>query len=44
MEYKIKLNEEFANIYEKAAKYVDMTVEDILEQALMNYICVCADK
>jgi predicted HTH domain antitoxin len=44
MEYKIKLLEEFANIYEEAAKHADMSVEDMLQQALMNYICICAEK
>ena len=44
MEYKIKLVEEFASIYEEAAKHAKMSVEDILQQALMNYICICAPK
>ena len=44
MEYTIKLHEEFANIYEEAAKHANMSIEDMLEQALMNYICICADK
>ena len=44
MKYTIKLHEEFANIYEEAAKHADMSVENMLEQALMNYICICATK
>lgn len=44
IEYKINLHEEFANIYEEAAKHTDMSVEEFLEEALMNYICVCATK
>lgn len=44
MEYKIKLVEEFASIYEEAAKHAGMSVEDMLQQALMYYICVCAEK
>ena len=44
MEYTIKLHEEFANIYEEAAKHANMSVEEMLEEALMNYICICAPK
>ena len=44
MEYKVELHKEFANIYEEAAKHADMSVEEILQQALMNYICICAEK
>lgn len=44
MEYKVELHKEFAVIYEEAAKHADMSVEEILEEALMNYICICAEK
>ena len=44
MEYTIKLREEFAVIYKEAAKHADMSVEEMLEEALMNYICICAPK
>jgi predicted HTH domain antitoxin len=44
MEYKVELHKEFAVIYEEAAKHANMPVEDMLQQALMNYICICAEK
>ena len=44
MEYTINLHEEIANIYEDAAKNAEMSVEAMLELALMNYILICAPK
>lgn len=41
MEYKISLPQEIAEIYNLSAKELKTTTEDVIQNALINYIGVC---
>lgn len=44
MKYTISLPQEVAEIYNLSAKEVKTTPEDVMQNALINYILVCAAK
>lgn len=41
MEYIIKLPVEIAEVYRLSAIYLNKTIEEILQEALINYIGTC---
>ncbi len=41
MKYNIILSKEIAEIYNLSANYLETTVENVLQDALTNYISIC---